>query len=221
MKLLRADLHIHTLYSMDCSTSLEEIIERCQDTGINCIAIADHDAVEGAIQMQRQAPFTVIVAEEILTPNGEIMGMFLKERIPSGISLEQALTEIKAQGGLVNIPHPFDPLRGIKLDNGKLAKLADQIDIIEVFNARSPLPVYATKARNFARKHNLAGTVGSDAHTPGEIGGTYVEMPEFKGKEDFLKALAKGKVFSHQSSPLVHFSSTWARLKKSLDNGHN
>ncbi len=201
---------------MDCSTSLEEIISRCLETGINCIAIADHGSIEGALKMQSLAPFPVIIAEEILTPHGEIMGMFLKEGIPTGLPIEQAVSHIKAQGALVCIPHPFDTLRGLRLDSQRLEKLVEQIDIIEVFNARSPLLRSSTKARTFARKHDLPGTAGSDAHSPNEIGNTYVEMPEFNGRDDFLQALRKGEIFRRRSSILVHFSSTWTKLKKSF-----
>ncbi len=215
-KLLKADFHIHTKYSMDCNTSLEDIISRCLETGINCIAIADHGTIEGALKMQNLAPFPVIVAEEILTPHGEIMGMFLKEGIPSGLSVEQVMSRIKAQGALVSLPHPFDPFRGLRLDSKRLKELAEQLDIIEVFNARSLLRRDSAKARAFAKKYDIPETAGSDAHTLNEIGNTYVEMPEFNGKDDFLQALRKGTISRHRSSPLVHFSSIWTRLKKSF-----
>ncbi len=212
-KLLKADFHIHTKYSMDCDTALEDIISRCLETGINCIAIADHASIEGALKMQSLAPFPVIIAGEILTPQGEIMGMFLKEGVPAGLPIEQAISRIKAQGALVCLPHPFDTLRGLKLDGKRLEELVEQIDIIELFNARSLLLRDSTKARAFAKKHGIPGTAGSDAHTPNEIGNTYVEMPEFDGRDDFLQALRKGGITKHKSSPLVHFGSTWARLK--------
>ena len=109
--MLKADFHIHTKYSMDCNSPLEGIIKRCLDTGINCITIADHDTIEGALKMAEIAPFPVIVAEEILTPHGEVMGMFLKEKISSGLSIDKAISEIRAQDGLVCLPHPFDPFR--------------------------------------------------------------------------------------------------------------
>ncbi len=212
--MLKADFHIHTAYSMDCNMSLEEIISRCLKTGINCIAIADHGTVEGALKMQSLAPFPVIVAQEILTPHGEIMGMFLKEGIPSGLSVPETMSRIRAQDALVSLPHPFDPLRGLRLDSRRLEELAEQIDIIEVFNARGLLLRSSTKAQVFAEKYDIPGTAGSDAHTPNEIGNTYVEMPEFNGKGDFLQLLRKGKISGHRSSPLVHFSTTWAKLKK-------
>jgi len=215
-KLLKADLHIHSEYSLDCNSSLKDIISRCLETGINCIAIADHNAVEGGLKMQSLAPFPVIVAEEILTPHGEIMGMFLKEHIPSGISIDEAISRIRAQGALVCLPHPFDMFRGIRLNNEKLEELVEQIDVIEVFNARSPFSRSSTKARAFARKYDIPGTAGSDAHSLNEIGNAYVEIPEFNGKDDFLQALRKGKISGHRSNPLVHFSSTWTSLKKRL-----
>lgn len=196
--------------------SLETIIKRCLELGINCIAISDHGTIEGGLKMQKLALFPVIVAEEILTTHGEIMGMFLKEGIPSGLPIEQTISRIKAQGALVALPHPFDTLRGLRLDTKKSEELAGQIDVIEVFNARSLLPRDSAKARAWARKFGLPQMAGSDAHTPAEIGSTYIEMPEFDSQEDFLPALRKGKINQHPSSPLVHFGTTWARLKKWL-----
>ncbi len=134
--MLKADLHIHTKYSMDCQTPLDKIISRCQELGINCIAIADHGTAEGALEMQKIAPFKVIVAEEILTTHGEIMGMFLKETIPSGITPQEAIKRIRAQGGLVNIPHPFETIRGSALKDVMIDEIAKDIDIMEVLNSR-------------------------------------------------------------------------------------
>ncbi len=199
---------------MDCDTPLEKIINRCLELGINCITIADHGTIEGALKMQKLAPFTVIVAEEILTHHGEIMGIFLKETISSGQSVEETLSQIRAQGGLVGIPHPFDAVRGSALNSKITEEIVEQIDVIEVFNARSPFLRSSTKARAFAEKHGIAKSAGSDAHTPHEIGNAYVEMPEFKGKDDFLQALNQGKISGHRTNPLTHFHSAWARLKK-------
>jgi predicted metal-dependent phosphoesterase TrpH len=164
-ELLRADCHVHTKYSMDSTSSLESIISRCLEMGINCIAITDHDAFDGALRMQELAPFTVIPGEEILTPNGEIIGYFLKERIPSRQPIEKVIEAIKSQGGLVGLPHPFDTFRGLKnMDRQRLEELAPSIDFVEVFNARGLLPGDADKAREFAHRHSLPGTAGSDAH---------------------------------------------------------
>jgi predicted metal-dependent phosphoesterase TrpH len=210
--LLKADLHIHTKYSMDCNTPLEKIIERCLETGVNCIAIADHGTAEGALKMQTIAPFPVIVAEEILTPDGEIMGMFLKDSIPSGLSVGETISRIRAQGALVCIPHPFDIFRPSALNAKVTEEIVDQIDVIEVFNSRT-LFQSSGKIQAFAQKHGIPGSAGSDAHTPGEIGRAYVEMPEFNGRDDFLNALVKGRICGQKTNPLIHFGSIWARLK--------
>jgi len=202
------------MYSMDCNNRLEHVIERCQKIGINCIAIADHGTAEGALRAQSLAPFQVIVAEEILTPVGEVMGMFLKETIPSHLSLEETISRIRAQGGLVCVPHPFDTLVRSALGGRILEELADEIDIVEVFNARSPLPGASRKALTFAQKHGIPKSAGSDAHTIHEIGNAYVEMPEFNGKDDFLQALTKGRIFGHRTSPFAHFASAWNRIRK-------
>ena len=214
--MLKADLHMHTEYSMDCDMSLDKIINRCVELGINCVAIADHGTIEGAVKMQEMAPFKVIIAEEILTPYGEIMGMFLKEGIPSGLSVEETISRIKAQDGLVCIPHPFDALRQSALNGDGIEALVEQIDVVEVFNARTLLLRYSTRASAFARKYGIPGSAGSDAHSPPEIGNGYVEMPEFNGKGDFLQALARGKISGHKTNPFIHFGTAWARIKKRL-----
>ncbi len=212
--MLKADLHIHTEYSMDCKTPLDKVINRCLDRGINCIAIADHGTIEGALKMQTIAPFPVIVAEEIMTPHGEIMGMFLKEGIPSGFSVAETISRIKAQGGMVCIPHPFGVLGRRGFNSKMIEEIVEEIDIIEVFNSRTPFLWYLAKAQAFAQKYGIPKSAGSDAHTPNEIGNAYVEMPEFNGRDDFLNALVKANICGHKTNPLVHFGSAWARLKR-------
>jgi predicted metal-dependent phosphoesterase TrpH len=216
--LLKADLHIHSEYSVDCDTPLEKIIARCQQLGINCIAIADHGTAEGGLKMQAIAPFSVIVAEEILTHHGEIMGMFLKETIPSGLSVEETIRRIRSQDGLVNIPHPFETIRGSSLNGRITEEIAGQIDVMEIFNARSPSSASSVKARAFTEKHGIAQGAGSDAHTLHEIGSVHIEMPEFNGKDEFLQALVQGKIYGHRSSPAVRLYSTWAKLKNQFLN---
>jgi len=211
--MLKADLHIHTMFSMDCDTPLEKIVRRCQQLGINCIAIADHGIVDGALMMQKLAPFRVIVAEEILTTQGEIMGMFLKETIPGGLTPPEAIKRIRAQGGLVNIPHPFETIRSSALKEWAIGEIAGDIDLMEVLNSRSPFAANSDKARAFAAKHGIPGSAGSDAHTVYEIGNAYVEMPEFNNKDEFLKSLARGKIYGHRSSVFMHLFSSWAKLK--------
>lgn len=212
--MLKADLHIHTDYSLDCATPLDRLIERCLELGINCVAIADHGTVEGALKLKEIAPFTVIVAEEILTPDGEIMGMFLEETIPSGISVSEAISRIRVQKGLVCIPHPFDRFRPSALGGNILKKIVDQIDIIEVFNARTLPFQNQKKAMSFAENNCLLKSAGSDAHTLPEIGNAYIEMPEFNHRDDFLHALTQGKIHGRKTNPLTHFASLKNRIIK-------
>jgi predicted metal-dependent phosphoesterase TrpH len=214
--LLKADLHIHSQYSLDCNMPLEKIIERCQKVGVNCIALCDHGTAEGALKLREIAPFKVIVAEEVLTPYGEIMGLFLEETIPSGLSVEETIARIRAQNGLVCIPHPFDTFRHSAMKSPIVEEIADQIDFVEVLNARSILKRDSRKAEAFAARHNLIRSAGSDAHIPGEIGNAYMEMPDFKGRDDFLEALKKGKIMGRRSSPFTHFASLWNRIKNKM-----
>jgi len=194
--------------------SLESIIERCLKLGINCVAIADHGTTAGAIKLREIAPFTVIVAQEILTPIGEIMGLFLTENIPAGLSPEETISRIKAQGGLVCLPHPLDRFRGIARHYEEIEKVIADVDIIEAFNSRVFLKSYNKKAEVFAREHGLPCSAGSDAHIPHEIGHAYVEMPEFDGGQEFCAALKKGMVFGRRSCPLVHVTTAWIEIKR-------
>jgi len=210
---LKADLHIHTHKSMDCSTQYQKIIERCQKLSVNCIAIADHGTAEGALEMQKLAPFKVIVAEECLTTEGEIMGMFLKETVPSGLTPQETIRRIHDQGGLVNIPHPFETIRGSSLKDRAVEEIAADIDLVEVLNARSPFAANTNRAKAFVARHNLPGGAGSDAHTVMEIGNAYVEMADFSSPQEFLQSLRHGTIYGRRSSVFVRFYSTWAKVK--------
>ena len=216
--MIRADLHVHTWYSMDCCTPLEPIIYHCLNIGINCLAISDHNTIAGALKLQEIAPFKVIIAEEIKTSMGELMGLFLTEEVPKGLSPEETIARIRKQGGLVAIPHPFgrEPFLSLRGERRNLLspEILPQVDIIEVFNSRNPFPNSSSKARRLAQDYGLAASAGSDAHTLGEIGRAYVEMPEFNDPSDFLDCLSQGKIFGRKSSPLVHFASTWAKMRK-------
>ena len=212
--MLKAELHIHTAHSPDCATSLQQVIARCKQTEISCVAVTDHNTILGALKLRELAPFTVIIGEEINTRSGEIIGYFLTEEIPARLPAEETVRRIKEQGGLVCIPHPFDRLRLSTLRHQTLMTLLPDIDIIEVFNSRVLLNRHNLSARLFAQDHQLLASVGSDAHIASEIGDTYVVMPEFNDKEEFLLALAKGVLVWHKASLWVHVWSTLARLRK-------
>ncbi len=212
--MLKADLHVHTCCSIDCFTPLERIVERCLDLEISCVAIADHNIIEGALKLSEMAPFKVIVAEEVQTTAGEIMGLFLSERVPPGLSPEETIARIKDQGGLVAIPHPFG--RSLLGNTNKLTSphIMSQVDIVEAYNSRTTFTRSIARAQQLAIEHGKAASAGSDAHTASEIGRAYVEMDEFDGPERFLASLARGTIIGRKSGYTAHFASTWARIRK-------
>lgn len=218
--MIKADLHVHTWHSIDSSMSYDNIIKTCVAKGLNCVAIADHGTTRGARDLQKIAPFKVIVCEEVRTPYGEIMGMFLQEDIPDKITVPEAIKAIRAQGGLVNIPHPFDRVRPSAFRNVRmLESIAGQIDIIEVFNSRSLFPGAEKRARAFAAKHNKVISNGSDGHSSSEVGCAFVEMADFNTREEFLTSLSSAVLHNRKSSPLIHIISSAARFRKLSGHG--
>lgn len=190
---------------------------RCNQVGLNCIAVTDHNTIEGALAVQRIAPFTVIVGEEVFSSSGEIIGLFLNETVPRGLSPMETVERIKSQGGLVSIPHPFDRFRRGVISPEALETVLPYTDIMEVFNSRNNLIDYDRKAQDYARQHGLLGSGGSDAHTAMELGRTYVEMPEFDGTpEGFKRALAEATIVGRRTSPLVHVLTSFTKLRRRL-----
>ena len=194
--------------------SVETLIARCQEKGINCIAVTDHNTIAGALEAKGLAPFKIIVGEEILTTAGEIIGYFLTEEIPKGLSPSETVARIKEQGGLVCIPHPFDPLRHTHLRREALEAILPSIDIMEVYNSYTLLPYFNTKARRFAQKHGLLYSAGSDAHTSNPLGKTYVEMPEFNDAEQFRLSLQQGRIVQQKAYPWDYFLLRAIKLAK-------
>lgn len=211
---MKVDLHVHTCYSADTLTTLQEVIVASQRRGMSALAITDHNAIDGALELQRIAPFPVIVGEEILTKEGEIIGLFLYEFIPPRLTPAQTVARIKEQGGLVYIPHPCDTLRPSTLRESAFLSILEQVDAVEVLNARVMQPVHNEQAQCLAQKYQLPGGAGSDAHTAFEIGQAYVEMEPFTDSADFLRSLATGRARGSPSLPHVHLFSTWAKLQK-------
>ena len=215
--MFKADLHVHTCYSKDSISSPEKVVQHCLDISINCLAVTDHDTISGALEVKRIAPFTIIIGEEVLTSCGEIIGLFLTEEIPPHLSPEETVARIKAQGGLVCIPHPFDRFRPhSRLRRNALEKIIPDVDLIEVFNSRTFLRQDSARALQLAQSRGLPGTVGSDAHVVREIGRSFMELPEFNDAEQFRLALGQGKIFTQRASPLVHFYNIRNRLIKLL-----
>jgi len=214
-RLLRADLHTHTHYSPDAITSPRRFVEACRRKGIDCVAVTDHNTIRGALAVRELADFRVIVGEEIRSTGGEIIGLFLSEEVPRGLSPQETVERVKAQGGLVGIPHPYDRQRGA-LRHEDLLRLVDQIDFIEALNSRIVFPSDNGKAFQFAQEHALTMSAGSDAHSSWELGRAYVRMREFESPQDFLQALREGSLAGRLSSPLIHLVSRYAVLRRKL-----
>ncbi|MDP6347156.1 MAG: PHP-associated domain-containing protein [Dehalococcoidia bacterium] len=208
--MLRADLHIHTCYSMDCSTSLEALFRRCQQRGITCIAITDHGTCAGGLRAREIAPFQVVVSQEVLTKEGEILGFFLEKDIPTGLTAREAVARIREQGGVVGVPHPFDQMARSSLGPEQIEALLPEIQVVEGFNARSLRP--QDQVMDFGRSHGLALSAGSDAHSLWEVGNAYIDMPPFSTPQQFVASLSKGTIGGHHTPLWVHGVSAWEHL---------
>jgi predicted metal-dependent phosphoesterase TrpH len=219
MSRVRADLHSHTHFSRDGLTTPEQYVERCVARGITVAAVSDHNNLEGAWAVRSLAPFKVIVSEEIRATEGEIIGYFLHEPVPRGLTPEETIRAIRAQRGLVGIPHPFDRWRGSVIKAEALDRIIDDVDIIEVCNTRNLQQADNLRAARYARAHGKLESAGSDSHTHGEIGSAWVDMPDFETPDEFLAALRQGSIYGRQSSPLVHLFSTAAKLRFRLGRG--
>jgi predicted metal-dependent phosphoesterase TrpH len=211
------DLHSHTLWSKDCLTEFETILRLCDQRGIDRIAITDHNTAEGALKLQKIAPNRVIVGEEIMTTQGEILAYFVRESIPAGLTPEETIRRLRHQGAVISVSHPFDRLRKGAWHEEDLLKIVDKIDAIEIYNARCMVNSDNDKAIAFAKKHNLIGTVGSDAHTRPEYGRSMVKMRPFSDDpEDFLDALQEASYITRLSPIYVHLGSRAAKWSKKL-----
>jgi len=199
---VRVDMHSHTMFSGDSTTTLDEIIESVVEAGIDVLCVTDHNAIDGAVRLQRALEgdgiCRVIVGEEVRTHTGEIIGLFLNEKIPFGANAIDTATQIRAQGALVYVPHPFDPLRR-NLTEASLIEITGLglVDAIEAHNSKTSLKSLNVKAAEFGNEHHLALGAGSDAHVPLALGSAYMEMPDFDGPTDFLQKLRHGRIVGH------------------------
>lgn len=210
-EMMRIDLHCHSEASHDSRTPLSSFVQRCKTRGISVQAITDHNQVWGAKKLQEMCQgtgLTVIVGEEISSSEGELIGLFLEEKIPAGLSAKETIAHIKAQGGLVLLPHGFDPLKRWRLRPEVLEHLSSHIDIVETFNARISRPHWNRVAMRWADQHQLPQSAGSDAHTLAQVGNAWVQTPQrpINGPEDLLEALRVGTVMGRWTHPVVAFA---------------
>ena len=214
---VRVDMHTHSEYSPDSRTPLAAQARAVKAAGLHFVCATDHNTIGGALRLRELADgFSVIVGEEISSRDGEIIGLFLERAVPRDLSGEDTIARIRDQGGLVVIPHPFSLNRRFRMRRHALDRLRPTIDAIEVFNAREALGLENRRAAAYAAEHRLLGAAGSDAHRPGEVGGAFVEMPAFDGRDDFLAALAQGVIHGHLSGATVHLFTRYDRFRKWL-----
>jgi len=191
--LIEIDLHMHTDHSTDCATPVEVLLETARDRGLGAIAITDHNEVSGALEARRIAAgmddLKVIVGEEVKTAEqGEVIGLFLEEKIPRGMTMAETIAAIRAQGGLVYVPHPFDRLHSVP-DYEHLLDMVEEIDVLEVFNPRVAVTAFNEEARRFAEKYRIVPGAGSDSHVAQGLGSVRVRVHDFDGPAEFLEAM--------------------------------
>jgi predicted metal-dependent phosphoesterase TrpH len=212
-----ADLHLHTSWSHDCSIGVDELLDHAETQGLGAIAVTDHNVFAGALEAVERARgrrLVVIPGEEIKTADqGEVIGLFLREEIPRGMSFGETIAAIRAQGGLVYLPHPFDRLHAIP-EPATLHRHLAEIDVLEVYNARLLFEAYNEEALRFARKYNLTPGAGSDAHVLAGVGTGAVRMRRFSGPEEFLVSLHDAEVLRRPKSLVYLQGLKWVAQAK-------
>ena len=199
------DLHMHTDHSHDCATPVEVLLATARDQGLGAIAVTDHNVISGAYEACDKAAeygVRVIVAEEVKTADqGEVIGLFIEHKIARGMSLAETVAEIKRQGGLIYVPHPFDRMHAVP-DYKHLLEIVEDIDAIEVYNPRVAIGSFNEEAQRFAAKYRILAGAGSDSHVAQGLGSVRVRMPDFDGPQEFLEALREAQITTKPSSLL-------------------
>ena len=200
---VHVDLHMHTDHSPDCATPVDTLLDTAKRVGLGAIAITDHNEVSGALEARERANgIKVIVAEEVKTADqGEVIGLFIEEKIPRGMTLQETIAEIRRQGGLVYVPHPFDRMHSVPDYEHMLAVVSD-IDAIEVFNPRVAFSAFNEEAARFAAKYRIVAGAGSDSHVAQGLGSVKIRMRDFDGPEEFLESLRDADIVRRKQSLL-------------------
>lgn len=216
--LWRVELHAHSIYSKDSLIPLEKLPEICRARNIDRLILTDHNTAQGALDAARQFPMLVIPGEEVMTTRGELLAWCVTETVPPGLTPDDAIRRLREQGAAIGVSHPFDRHRGGAWKLHDLLDIVEQVDAIEVLNARCLHAADNQQALEFAADHGKLMTAGSDAHMRLEYGRAVMEMPPFAPTGDGLRAaLAEGQRVGSLSSPLVHFGSTYAKWAKRLN----
>ena len=199
--LIDVDLHMHTDHSSDCATPVEALLGEAKARGLGAIAVTDHNEISGALEAREKADgIKVIVGEEVKTTDqGEVIGLFIEEKIPRGGTLQEVIAEIKRQGGLVYVPHPFDRLHAVP-DYPHLLDVLEDVDAIEVFNPRVAISSFNEEAVRFAEKYRIVCGAGSDAHVTAGLGSVRIRMRDFDGPQEFLESLRDADIIRKPAS---------------------
>ncbi|HWH11974.1 MAG TPA: PHP domain-containing protein [Solirubrobacteraceae bacterium] len=202
-RVIDVDLHMHTDHSNDCATPVEVLLATAIEQGLGAIAITDHNEISGAIEAQAKADgIKIILAEEVKTASqGEVIGLFLTEKIPRGLTLAETVAEIKRQGGLVYVPHPFDRMHSVP-DYEHLLTILDDVDAIEVYNPRVAIGSFNEEAARFAAKYRIVAGAGSDSHVAAGLGSVRIRMRDFDGPQEFLESLRDADIVTKPTSLL-------------------
>jgi predicted metal-dependent phosphoesterase TrpH/glycosyltransferase involved in cell wall biosynthesis len=211
------DLHMHTAWSHDCAIEVPDLLDHAEAIGLGAIAITDHNVFGGALEAVERArgrDLIVIPGQEVKTDGqGEVIGLFLSEEIPAGMSFADTVAAIRAQNGLVYLPHPFDRMHTIP-DSATLQRHLVDLDLFEVYNARLLFEAYNDEALRFARKYNLAMGAGSDAHVLPGVGTGGLRMRAFRDPEEFLVSLHSAEVLRRPRSLAYLQSLKWVAQVK-------
>ncbi len=203
--LIDVDLHMHTDHSHDCATPVEVLLATAREQCLGAIAVTDHNEISGALEARAQAAefgVRVIVGEEVKTAGqGEVIGLFIEEKIPRGLSLQETVAEIERQGGVVYVPHPFDRMHSVP-DYEHLLRILEHIDAIEVFNPRVAISAFNEEAERFAAKYRIPAGAGSDSHVAQGLGSVRIRMRDFEGPAEFVQSLRDAEITTRPSSLL-------------------
>ena len=215
-QILRVDFHSHTIHSKDSLTGIRAYLDAARRSGLDRIAVTDHNSIRGAKEAFTLAPDFVIPGEEIMTSEGELLGYYLREEIPKGLTPEEAIARLRAQDAAISVSHPFDRYRHGAWKAESLARIAPLIDAVEGFNARCLFAADNLKAAEFARAHHLAMTAGSDGHAALELGAAFLEISPFKDGPSLRAAIRSAKVCGRLLPWWVHFLSMYAKWRKRI-----
>jgi predicted metal-dependent phosphoesterase TrpH len=213
-RLIKVDFHCHTIYSNDSLNFVPQLLRCARHRGLDRLVITDHNSLRGALLAKELDPDLVIIGEEIQTTAGEILAAFVQEEIPRGLDPHEAIDRLKSQGAFISLSHPFDSNNRSAWPENILKEIIHLVDAIEVFNARNIDKSANAKAAQYAKTHQLAGTAGSDAHIPFEIGCAAMVLPNFNTADELRKVIRKGRLEGKLSPFWVHFASALARLYK-------